>query len=331
MNRVALIGDVMLGRLVDDFLESTNDPCYVWGNTREVIQECDLAICNLECVIADSGTPWNETPKVFHFRSHAKYVDSLTCAGIDTVTLANNHSLDYGYTAFNDMLSSLKKAHIHYAGAGSSSTEATRPVILKVGDIHVGLLSFTDDMREWAAANDKPGIYYVPLKPSSAEWRGLFKNIRQAKTKCDFLIVSPHWGPNFGYEVEPIYVSWAHSIIKAGADMVFGHSGHIPRGIEIYKQKPIIYSAGDFIDDYAISEEEPNDEGFIYILELEGTTPVALQIHPIVIARFQASFAGRRAPRIAARVLQLSENFGTSGLFNNDTHIVTIKMHGERK
>lgn len=322
--RIALIGDVMLGRLVDDYLESTGDPCYVWGNTRKIIQQCDLAMCNLECVIADSGAPWDETPKVFHFRSHAKNVDSLTCAGIDVVTLANNHSLDYGFTAFSEMLGTLKAARIGYAGAGDSFTEAVRPAVVKVGDIHVGLLSFTDDMPEWAAANGKPGVYHVPLRPSGTEWHTLFDTINQAKTECDFLIVSPHWGPNFGYEVQGDYIQWAHGIIDAGADMIFGHSGHIPRGIEVYKQKPVIYSAGDFIDDYAISDEEPNDEGFIYILKLDGAIPVGLQLHPIIIKKFQARLAGARAPRIAARLLRLSEKFGTSGCFDEESQVVTI-------
>jgi poly-gamma-glutamate synthesis protein (capsule biosynthesis protein) len=330
VNRIALIGDVMLGRLVGDYLESTDDPCYVWGDTRNIIQECDLAICNLECVIADSGSPWRATPKVFHFRSHTKNLDSLACAGIDIVTLANNHSLDYGFTAFSEMLSLLKKAHISYAGAGESLEEATHPAILKVGDVHVGLLSFTDDMPEWAAANDQPGIYHIPPEPSSPHWQALFENIKQANEKCDFLIVSPHWGPNFSYEVQSVYKKWAHEIIKAGADIIFGHSGHIPRGIEIYKHKPIIYSAGDFIDDYAISDEEPNDEGFIYILELSGANPVALQLHPIIIRDFQALLAKARAPQIAHRLLHLSEEFDTAGHYDPDSQTLAMPIQGAK-
>jgi len=328
MYRIALVGDVMLGRLVDDHLASTSDACHAWGNTREVIQECDLAICNLECVIADSGSPWRKTPKVFHFRSHAKNIDVLTCAGIDVVTLANNHSFDFGYEAFREMLAHLKSAHISYVGAGESYTEAVRPVILKVGDVRVGLLSFTDDMPEWTAEKDRPGVYYVPLDPSSPQWQELYKNIRQAKATSDFLIVSPHWGPNFGYQVQQDYKKWARDIIDAGTDVVFGHSGHIPRGIEVYKNKPIIYSAGDFIDDYAINDEEPNDEGFIYLLEYDGVRPVTLQLHPIVIKDLRAQLAGVRAPRIAQRLLQLSEKFGTSGRFNPDLQTVSISIQG---
>ncbi|MDP1710924.1 MAG: CapA family protein [Candidatus Nanopelagicaceae bacterium] len=326
MIRIALIGDVMLGRLVDDYIESDDGPCYVWGDARGIIRECELAICNLECVIADSGSPWHETSKAFHFRSHAKNIGVLTCAGIDAVTLANNHSLDFGETALSELLSGLNKAHIRHAGAGMSSEEATRPVMLKAGNINVGLLSFADSMPEWAANDGRAGIFYVPPDPSSPHWQELLKKVQQAKVRSDFLIVSPHWGPNWGYEVQPIYSTWAHGLIDAGADMIFGHSGHVPRGIEIYKHRPIIYSAGDFIDDYAISDEEPNDEGFVYVLELDDTDPVALRLHPTVIKNFQAQLAGSRAPRIAHGLLRLSEKFGTTGNFDPNSQVVTIAI-----
>lgn len=326
MARVALIGDVMLGRLVNDHLESRDDPSYVWGDALEVIQTCELAICNVECVIADSGSPWHETSKAFHFRSRAKNIGVLTCAGIDAVTLANNHSLDFGVTALSDMLSGLNNAHIRHAGAGKSFEEATRAVILKTGNTKVGLLSFTDGVPEWAANDSRAGIFYVPPDPSSPHWQELLEKVKQAKARSDFLIVSPHWGPNWGYEVQPIYSTWAHSLIDAGADMIFGHSGHIPRGIEIYKHRPIIYSAGDFIDDYAISDEEPNDQGFVYILELDDTGPVALRLHPTIIKNFQAQLAGSRAPRIAHELLRLSEKFGTTGYFDPDSQVLTIPI-----
>lgn len=328
MTHIALLGDVMLGRLVDEYLESHDDPYCVWGNTLEVMRTCELTICNLECVIADSGRPWHEESKAFHFRSHAKNVGVLECAGIDAVTLANNHCLDFGVTALSEMLSVLDKADIGHAGAGTSSEEAARPAIVKIGNINVGLLSFTDGMPEWAADDDRVGVYFVPPDRSSAQWRDLPKKVEQAKAKCDFLIVSPHWGSNWGYEVEPIYSMWAHNLIDAGADMVFGHSGHVPRGIEIYRSRPIIYSAGDFIDDYAISEFEPNDEGFIYILELEGAKPVALRLHPTIIENFQAQLAGPRAPRIAQHLLGLSKALGTTGHFEPDSQVVTIPIQG---
>lgn len=326
MARIALVGDVMLGRLVDEYLESHEDPCYVWGNTLEVMRACELAICNLECVIADSGKPWHEESKAFHFRSHAKNIEVLACAGIDAVTLANNHSLDFGSTALSEMLSILNKANIGHAGAGNSIDEAMRPALLKISNATVGLLSFTDGMPEWAANNDRAGIYFVPPDPSSAQWQNLLKKVEQAKTKSDYLIVSPHWGANWGYEVEPIYSTWAHSLIDAGADMVFGHSGHVPRGIEIYRNRPVIYSAGDFIDDYAISDEEPNDESFIYVLELDGTEAVTLRLHPTIIENFQAQLAGPRAPHIAQHLLGLSKAHGTEGHFDPDSQVVTIPI-----
>ena len=330
MTQLALIGDVMLGRLVDEYLDSRADPCYVWGTTRDVIQSCELAICNLECVIADSGSPWHEESKAFHFRSHAKNVRALECAGINAVTLANNHSLDFGTEALLEMFSILDRSKIAHPGAGQSLDEATQPVTLKFAGTNFSLLSFTDGMPEWAAGHNGAGIYFVPPDSSSPLWQDLFDKVTEAKTKSDFLIISPHWGSNWGYEVEPLYSMWAHKIIDAGADMIFGHSGHVPRGIEIYNGKPIIYSAGDFIDDYAISDAEPNDEGFIYLLVLDGGIPISLRLHPIVIKNFQAQLAGSRAERVARHLLKLSQVLGTTGYFDPQTLVVTIPIRRDQ-
>lgn len=323
--RVALVGDVMLGRLVDDYLVKA-DPCYVWGDTTGLFQDVDLSLCNLECVLADSGSPWSATPKVFHFRSHSKNVAALGCVGINVVTLANNHTLDFGYKALKEMLGHLTSAHISRAGAGLSSKEAERPALLKVDNFTIGILSFTDDMPEWAASKQQYGLFHVPRDPASQSWEKLLDVVRSAKTHAGFLIVSPHWGPNLGYEVQAIYTIWAHNLIDAGADMIFGHSGHVFRAVEIYKNKPIIYSAGDFIDDYAIDDEEPNDEGFVYILEIKYNQPLLLKLYPIVIQNFQAQTAKTRAPSIANKLLRLSAKFGTTGAFDRSKQLVTIPI-----
>ncbi|CAG0989427.1 partial putative polyglutamine synthesis accessory protein, partial [Anaerolineae bacterium] len=120
------VGDVMLGRLVNDILQE-RPPAYPWGDNLPIFRDADIRICNLECVISDRGTPWTITPKVFHFRSDARNVKTLKIAGINVVSLANNHALDYGYQALFDMLKILDNAGIHRAGAGINFDEACRP------------------------------------------------------------------------------------------------------------------------------------------------------------------------------------------------------------
>jgi poly-gamma-glutamate synthesis protein (capsule biosynthesis protein) len=117
--QLLLVGDCMLGRLVNDVLESA-PPEYPWGDTLPMLQTADWRICNLECVISDRGEPWSGYPKPFHFRSAAKNINVLQAARMNAVSLANNHVLDYGYDAMFDMLEILDRAGIIYSGAGAS-------------------------------------------------------------------------------------------------------------------------------------------------------------------------------------------------------------------
>src|SRR5260370_198024 len=126
--RLIFVGDVMLGRLVNQVLRS-NPPAYPWGDTLPQFQRADVRICNLECVISDRGIPWATTPKVFHFRSDTKNIESLKAASIDAVSLANNHVLDFGYEAFSSMMNTLKQGGIHSAVAGMTFREASHPAI----------------------------------------------------------------------------------------------------------------------------------------------------------------------------------------------------------
>ena len=117
------------------------------------------------------------------------------------------------------------------------------------------------------------------------------RHIENLRKTVDFVIVSVHWGTNWGYYPPTEHRSIGRAMIDAGADLIFGHSCHVFRGIEVYKNRPIIYSAGDFIDDYAIDEIERNDESFIFILEKEQNSRLKLYLYPTYINQFQANLA----------------------------------------
>ena len=309
--KIAFLGDVMLGRLVNEVLQHST-PVYPWGNTLPVLQETDLRICNLECVLSDIGNPWSATPKVFHFRSDEKNVKTLQAAKINIVSIANNHVLDYEYEALSRMLDVLDRQKILHAGAGKNLKEAAKPAICEVKGRKVGLIAFTDDQAEWAAEENKPGIYFVPVKINDKRAQDLFQRIRDLRQEVDFLIISAHWGPNWGYSPPPEHIPFAHALIEAGADLIFGHSGHIFRGIEIYKNRPIIYCAGDFIDDYAVDEIEKNDESFIFVLEKKPDQHLNLHLYPSCINNFQANLAtDPRRKAILSKMEALCKNLGT--------------------
>lgn len=308
--KIALVGDIMLGRLVNQFLKG-KDPLYPWGNTLPLLKEADIRIGNLECVLSDIGKPWSKTPKVFHFRSDENNSESLTKAGIDIVSLANNHVLDYEERALLRMLDLLDENKIQHSGAGKDWQKAVQPAILEVKGQKMGMIAFTDNEPGWEAEINKPGIFYCPIDPKDRRAQELFKQVSKLKTQVNYVIVSAHWGPNWGYEIPREQPLFAHTLIDSGADLIFGHSGHIFRGIEIYKDKPIIYCAGDFIDDYAVDEIERNDESFLFILNQEGNT-FSLSLYPTIIQQFQnnlATFSRQKA--IISKMQQLCEDLGT--------------------
>src|SRR5581483_432539 len=138
--KLLLVGDVMLGRLVNDIL-NVEPSAYPWGDTLPLFRSTDVRLCNLECVIADRGTPWSATPKVFHFRSEAKNVAVLNAAHIDAVSLANNHVLDFDDEGLFEMMRHLDHAGIEHAGAGATLREASQPAIWEVQGRKLGLIA----------------------------------------------------------------------------------------------------------------------------------------------------------------------------------------------
>jgi poly-gamma-glutamate capsule biosynthesis protein CapA/YwtB (metallophosphatase superfamily) len=299
--KLLFIGDVMLGRLVNEMLKR-KPPAYPWGDTLSLLYNADVRVCNLECALSDWGMPWSATPKVFHFRSDAKNVQTLKAAHTDAVSLANNHVLDFGYEGLFHMINNLEEAGMHHAGAGSTLREASAPAIWSVKGKTIGLLAFTDNEPAWAATDEQPGVWYVPIALQEKRAKRLFEVVRRTKEAVDVLIVSAHWGPNWGYAPPLEHVPFAHALIDEGADVIFGHSGHVVRGIEIYKEKPIMYCAGNFIDDYAVDEIERNDQSCVFVVETDGTAISRLLLYPTVIQHFQA----RRAKNNECRAIGTS-------------------------
>ena len=307
--RIGLMGDVMLGRLVNERLRK-EAPEYVWGDMLPLLALADFRLANLECVLADGGTPWPR--KAFHFRSDAKNVASLEAAAIDVVGLANNHTLDFGQAAFREMLPLLDAHGILHAGAGSNAAEARRPVISSCGGTSIGVIAATDNEPGWAATSEVPGVFYVPIDLAESLAKDLVQLVRETRPAVSILIVSLHWGGNWGEDVPPDHVALAHALIDAGADVVFGHSAHIFRGVEVYRGQPVIYSAGDFVDDYAVDPVERNDQSFFFLLEVSPGKPVTLRLYPTVIEDFRVRRAAEESRLIAAKMQRLSAELGTT-------------------
>ncbi len=319
----------MLGRLINQTLD-VEPADYVWGDTLPVLSQSDARIGNLECVISDIGAPWSVTPKTFHFRTDSRNIKTLEVAGINAVSLANNHALDFDYEALVDMLDTLDEAEIHYAGAGNNFLEASRPAVLDIKGCLTGFIACTDNQPEWEAAGPGPGIFYLPIDGEDNRAKYLLSLVKETKLKVDLVIVSIHWGPNWGYRPPQEHLSFARDMVDNGADIVFGHSPHVFRGIEIYRRRPIIYSAGDFIDDYAVDETQRNDESFIFTLETRDGRPGRLCLTPTIIQNFQARLVRYgRSNEIGRKMQELCLELGTESEWNEKEECLEILIHDQ--
>ncbi len=323
---IAFTGDVMLGRLVNDYVILGNKPVsYVWGDMIELLQKADLRIINLESAIAKYGREWSRTPKVFFYKADPKAIDVLKAANIDYVTLANNHVLDYEEEAFIETLEHLEKNKIAYAGAGRNLSEAERPVFLTVKGMRIAIIAFTDNMPEWKASEKKLGVNYIEIFMDDKNFGRLEKSIKEAKSKADIVIVSAHWGPNMRQRPTKAFKEFAHAVIDAGADIFHGHSAHIFQGIEIYKGKVIMYDTGDFVDDYAVDEGLRNDQTFLFLITVRKGIE-KIELIPGLINYMQVNGAkGSDFEEITNKMIKLSAEMGTEIIKKEDKLEVVLQ------
>jgi poly-gamma-glutamate capsule biosynthesis protein CapA/YwtB (metallophosphatase superfamily) len=316
MLRLALIGDVMLGRKVDEALKDHMRPEEPWGDVMPLLEAADLRIINLECAITDNEQPWTRTPKVFHFRAKPSAIETLRTARVDVCSLANNHTLDFEEQGLLDTLKHLDAAGIRHAGAGRNQNEAADPAILTVRVGHtnrVALLAFTNNEPPFAAGTDRPGTNYLPVSLDPSVLRRVERAVADVReVGVDTVIFSNHWGPNMVQRPNEIFRRFARAVIDRGVDIYYGHSAHVFQGVEIYRGKPILYDTGDFIDDYAVNPELRNDWSFLFWVSVEGGRFERLDLTPVKLsyARVDLATSGEREA-ILDRMEHLSAEMGT--------------------
>ena len=315
MIALGLVGDVMLGRGVDEALKDYRRSEKLWGDTLSVLEAADLRVINLECAITTQENPWSRTPKTFHFRADpSRAVRVLSAARIDACSLANNHTLDFEEEGLLDTLEYLDGAGIRYAGAGRDLEEAARPAILGGPDPEkVALLAFTDNEPAFAAGVGRPGTNYLPtsLEPEVLDRvEAAIAGAREAG--ADTILFSNHWGPNMVERPRDIFRRFARSVVDRGADVYYGHSAHVFQGVEVYRGKPILYDTGDFIDDYAVDDRLRNDRSFVFLFSVEGGEFRRLELFPVVLSFAQTRLAtGGERQEILRRMERLSAELGT--------------------
>lgn len=302
---IGLAGDTMLGRLVNEVI-SEKGYSWPWGTMLSILQSTDINLVNLETTLTRHTLP---VPKVFNFRADSDKVESLKKARIDVVNLANNHSLDFGDSGLIETMRVLNKAHIATVGAGADNEQAAKAAIIEKNGIKIGILGFTDNEPDWKAGPSKPGINYIEVGDIASVQQAV-NNIR---SYVDLIILSIHWGPNMLQQPTAEFQQFAHEIIESGVDIIHGHSAHILQGIEVYKNKLILYDTGDFVDDYAVDPQLRNDEGCFFMVTVQKNTLVQVQLIPTLIENMQVNKAkDPLASEILQRIGTLSEALGTN-------------------
>ncbi|PKO34321.1 MAG: poly-gamma-glutamate biosynthesis protein [Betaproteobacteria bacterium HGW-Betaproteobacteria-7] len=262
---IAFVGDIMLDDTPGKVIRQGRDP---FAPFAAILRAADYRIGNLECVVARGGT--REPRKPYTFRAHPRVLPFLS-RHFDAVSLANNHSGDYGSAAFAEMLGRLEKAGVAYFGGGHTLAEAHAPLLVDRNGLRIALLGYNEFFpRSFEADFDKPGIAW-------SEDEQVILDIRQARSehRADLVIPVMHWG----WEHEPLASErqrrLARLMIDAGADAVVGGHPHVTQDVETYRGKPIVYSLGNFVFDGF--DDEASNTGWLLRMALDKSGVVSWQ------------------------------------------------------
>jgi len=330
---IFLCGDMMTGRGIDQVLPHPGDPriwepgmisaggylelaeaangpipkpadfSYIWGDAIGEFDHMrpDVRIINLETAVTRSD---DYVPKGINYRMNPQNIPCLTVARIDCCVLANNHVLDWGQSGLLETLDTLETANLKPCGAGRNIAEARAPAIIELGGgrrvVVFSFGSITSGIpRDWAASENRPGVNLLP--DLSGRTAGCIAElVREVKRPGDIVVASIHWGSNWGYQIPYEQRDFAHELIDAAQiDIAHCHSSHHAKGIEVYKDKPILYGCGDFLDDYeGISGYEAFRDDLVLMyfasIEPESGRLVRFEMRPLQIRNFRLHCALRQ-------------------------------------
>jgi len=309
--RLALAGDTMLGRGVADAIARGREPL-VDPEVIALAATGDLFLVNLECCISERGERWPAPGKPFFFRAPPRAAELLAAWGVDCVTLANNHALDFGREALLDTFRHLRSAGVAWVGAGPDERAARAARRLTVGGERVSVIAASDHPAEYAAGPAGAGIAYADLQAGVPEWlTGALADT------TGIALCAVHWGPNMTTAPPPYVRRAARRLREAGATLTIGHSAHVPHGAA----DRVLYDTGDFLDDYAVDRVLRNDLGLLFLVELEGdrcraeAVPLRLDFCHTRLA------AGRDARLVTERFARACADLG------GDAELVAGRVH----
>lgn len=323
--RIFLCGDVMTGRGVDQVLPHPSDPqiyepwvpsaldyvrlaerrngpiprpvgCdYIWGAALDewARRRPDVRIANLETSVTTSA---DYAPKGINYRMSPANAPCLAASGVQCCNLANNHVLDWGEAGLLETLDVVSGLGVRTIGAGRTAQAAAAPAVLPLADggrvLVVGCCTTSSGApAAWAASADRPGVHLI--EPSQAVVDRFAADFARLRRRGDIVVVSIHWGPNWGYAVPRAHRRFAQALIdRAGVSIVHGHSSHHPMAVELHNDGLILYGCGDFVNDYEGIEGHEAfrpDLVLMYFVDVDRPSGAvkALEMTPLQMRRLQ--------------------------------------------
>jgi len=300
---VNAVGDIMLGgRWVPILKKKGYD--FPFGGVLNELAVGDINLANLESPLATGGREFIN--KKFRFRAEPEVADAMRTAGFNLVTLANNHSMDFGGDALSETLEHLAAAGIDSIGAGENLDAARKKALYTIKGRKIAFLGYSMTQPvEFFAGRNRPGT--APGYENMVE-----ADVISARSEADYVVVSFHWGKEATGAVQPYQRSAAHKAIDAGADAIIGHHPHVLQGVELYNNGIIFYSLGNFT---FASKSRTSDVSAIIRLRLDDEIRTA-EILPLDVLHKRVGFqpqllTGDEGEAVIDKLIELSKPFRT--------------------
>jgi poly-gamma-glutamate capsule biosynthesis protein CapA/YwtB (metallophosphatase superfamily) len=321
-------GDCILSGRMHYFYEKYGKD-WIIGDLPNITKECDIVMTNLETVISNQGkikAKGDKRPYVF--RGAPKLTDILLGLNVNIVTTANNHSVDYGEIALKQQKDIFEQLNIATPGSGMNYDEATQPAYITVGDVTVAFISiFTFwPSDKYCATKEEAGVFHLTDKEKTI--KELIRVYKEAKKYANLVVLSPHWTKNWTSIPTSNEQKFARDIIDIGYDAILGHSSHILHGIEIYKNKPIIYDMGTFIVDNISSHDELNNSA-CYVLTFDKTGFDKIEIYPLILNNGKVSISqkGQKNEILKKKYINLTQKISDDIFFADIDNKLVVEFY----
>ncbi len=309
------VGDILLDRGVRKTINE-NDVFYPFAQVKSIISANDIAFYNNEFPVCNK-TDGFAINKKFSFRAEPDYIKGLKSAGFNIASVANNHTIDYSKSGFIKTIKLLNKNGIYTVGGGKNQKQAFKPLLLEKNGQTFAFFANLEFLLEGTSFNQNRPY------PAFAQINRLCKNIKKYNSIVDFVIISFHWGRES--VTTPTYkqVNFAHKVIDAGADIVIGHHPHVLQSVEIYKNKIILYSLGNFVFD---NSKKLQKQSVIFKCSFNNAEIINPRFIPVSIKNHRPVIASKEQTNIIfEQLIKISEGFNSSFKKENNEILINYK------